>query len=899
MGIDLTFSKKMLQLMSDSDRQEPARLPKGSWLPFPRNPQFALRQDPLQALISLMLYKDGEEVSTQQQPVAIVGPDGSGKTQLALEFCYRCGHLFDGVHWIDTRHNSYLSAEIAMNGQVMSLPNWLNMIQEQARSTLSLWQSAHHLVVLDNLEDPEQVPEILKTLGHVQVLITTTSDRWLRESGIQVYNLEPMECKESLSLLRKVAPRLKKEKDAELEQLCVLAGNLALAVSLAGSHLKDYPRMSVKGYLAELEKAVAAPDPLLHDWLRRTTVSQPTNMAAIFMHSLGHLDPKSEQDQIARQILHLAGYCAPDIPIPPALLRKAIKAGDTGSLKTDFERALEDLYHLGLLVQTEEGPVVHCLVAELIRLTEGSRDGVIGKLAEAMVTLGQGYERRPLRESIIIRAHFETAMPYIEGAGLKQAGTLWSSLGYEYWMMGNHARSKICYERAIELDEKAFGPKDYRIAAEYYNLGRVLADNKDLLGAKDAYIRASAISSDYKVATEFYNIGNLLADQRERLAAKDCLERAAGIIEKIYGTEYPLYASYISRLGEILFDLDEYNAANSCFERVLSIHEKAYSSRPNHTQLAMDASHLGHVLKRQGDLQGAKTYFERALAINENPLNYGRDHLQVARDANNLGRVLRALGDLEGARACFERVLKINEQSRGLDLSDVTKALINMGLTLRELGQQEEAKPYFEKALAIDEIVYSTSDSSVATDVHRLGIALRSMGELPKAKACFERAVELEERVHGPEHANVATNLHHLARVLHEMKDLPAAKICYERALEIDRKRYGPQHSYVATDINDLGSLLQDIRDLEGAKSCFMQARKIDEMAHGLEHPNVARDINNLASVQKAMGDLQGALDSFAQAANIFEMFYGADHPKTKIVRQNQASVRRRLELKK
>ena len=52
---------------------------------------------------------------------AITGMGGIGKTQLAVEFAYRYGHKFKGVHWLDLRDPSQLETEIAKNGEQVAV----------------------------------------------------------------------------------------------------------------------------------------------------------------------------------------------------------------------------------------------------------------------------------------------------------------------------------------------------------------------------------------------------------------------------------------------------------------------------------------------------------------------------------------------------------------------------------------------------------------------------------------------------------------------------------------------------------------------------------------------------------------------------------------------------------
>ena len=93
-------------------------IPPGSYIPFPRNALFTGRDEELKKL-SALCEPDGSNIVISQ---AITGMGGIGKTQLAVEFAYRYGHCFKGVHWLDLRDPDSLDASIALCGIHMGLP---------------------------------------------------------------------------------------------------------------------------------------------------------------------------------------------------------------------------------------------------------------------------------------------------------------------------------------------------------------------------------------------------------------------------------------------------------------------------------------------------------------------------------------------------------------------------------------------------------------------------------------------------------------------------------------------------------------------------------------------------------------------------------------------------------
>ena len=68
-----------------------------------------------------------------------------------------------------------------------------------------------------------------------------------------------------------------------------------------------------------------------------------------------------------------------------------------------------------------------------------------------------------------------------------------NNLGCVLQDLGDLAGAKAHYERALAIDEAAYGPNHPEVATDVNNLGFVLQDLGDLAGAKAHYERALAI----------------------------------------------------------------------------------------------------------------------------------------------------------------------------------------------------------------------------------------------------------------------------------------------------------------------------------------------------------------------------------------------------------------------
>ena len=180
-------------------------LPIGSRIPFSPNPLFEGRVEDLKKIAETLLGKSNTGVVVNQ---AITGMGGLGKTQLAVEFAYRYGHYYRGVHWLDLADPSLLDSEIAQCGAEMSLADFPADQPSQVAFTLNTWKAdGPRLLVLDNFEAMEQVDNVLTHLRHssLHLLVISRRTDWTPASGLRPLPLELFTPEESLAFLMKVS----------------------------------------------------------------------------------------------------------------------------------------------------------------------------------------------------------------------------------------------------------------------------------------------------------------------------------------------------------------------------------------------------------------------------------------------------------------------------------------------------------------------------------------------------------------------------------------------------------------------------------------------------------------------------------------------------------------------
>jgi tetratricopeptide (TPR) repeat protein len=688
----------------------PADLPSGSYLPFPRNAFFTGRGEDLEKLKAALSGGGQPGVVIHQ---AITGMGGVGKTQLAVEFAYRYGHLFHGVHWLDLAVPEAFEAQIALCGSEMRLPAWPPTQPEQVAATLKAWkQDGPRLLILDNFEELAFAHQALVRLRHsnLRLLITSRRADWPGALGLTPLALEEFTPQESRDFLRNYLPESRAE-DAALDGLATRLGRLPLALELAGRYLERQPLLTVAAYLAQLE------NPFEHKSMQNWKAEQklPTGHDLSLLQTFARSWELVKEEKTQRLFIACA-YCAPNTMLPEALLAAALGDAGAGSPSPECGECSAELEGLGLF---KGGPSLHPLLAQFGRGLDAGRKS-LAQFSEALARLANqtNHEEDSTGNyslSAPLLPHVREAAGHAESAGLPAAGKLWNSFGYHIRYLADYAGAKAAFERALKFFEKHLGEEHPNVATLVNNLGGVLKELGDLAGAKAAY------------------------------------ERALKIDEAAYGPEHPSVATDVNNLGSALNELGDLAGAKAAYGRALKIDEATYG--PEHPRVATDVNNLGRVLQDLGDLARAKTAFERALKIDE--ATYGHEHPKVAIRVNNLGSVLQDLGDLAGAKAAYRRALKIDEAAYGPEHPNVATDVNNLGGVLKELGDLAGAKAAYGRALKIDEAAYGPEHPKVAIRVNNLGGVLQDLGDLAGARAACERALKIFKQFLPPGHPNI------------------------------------------------------------------------------------------------------------------------------------------------
>jgi WD40 repeat protein len=295
-------------------------------VPFLQNPGFVGREEDLQALHAAL----GAGGAVGIRPAGLTGMGGIGKTQLAVEYCYRYrGSYGGGVFWVNAA--AEWAEEFGALGEYLQPQLAGEPSGRRVRAAADyLKAQANCLLVLDNVEEPARIGQPVTAdlipAGLPCAVLLTTRRRdlgTLRAVEVTVLPLEP-----GLRLLLRGEGRADAAEagHSQYEEACAIyrmLGGLPLALEIAGAFLVEWPEVSLRALRARLQRqgaidtleAVDKETPAAD--LRRLHAAAVAATLREQWHALG---TGRAVDEDARLLLRAAGQLPEAAQVPAARL---------------------------------------------------------------------------------------------------------------------------------------------------------------------------------------------------------------------------------------------------------------------------------------------------------------------------------------------------------------------------------------------------------------------------------------------------------------------------------------------------------------------------------------------------------------------------------------------------
>jgi tetratricopeptide (TPR) repeat protein len=659
----------------------PSELPPVWSVPFHPNPFFTGRE---QLLAELEARLHAADVTVRR--VVLSGLGGVGKTSVAVEFVYRHHADYDLVWCVNGEQPASLLTDLAaLAGQLGLAPD---APQEAQVAALRGWLERHQrwLLVLDNVDDPQRVVELLPRSGTGHVLVTSrTAVGW--EPLASVLPVEVLNPADAAELLQTRAAETGPAAEAAAAKLAATLGGLPLALEQAGAYVASTGTVTLVGYVELF--ATRAPELLK----RGQPLSYQHTVATTWSLALQHL---RDTETAAVDLLTLASFLAPD-DLPQPLLAVhhdqlmeplATVAGDPLALAD----AVAALRRYSLIRVVADGLYIHRLLQTVIRTGLGVDDERVW-VATAVRLMRLGFPSDS--DSVAAWPECQRLLPHVLAVAdhgrrldLEPAASLWLLQQAAVYLRsrGQYRQARTLYEQTLAGRQQLLGDDHPDTLQSMHNLADIHRNLGDLQGAHQLFeqtlaARRRVLGDDHPDTLMSMNylavarraLGNLPGAQRlheQTLAAR----------QRVLGDDHPDTLTSMNHLAEIRRNLGDLKGALELHKRTLAARQRVLGDDHPHTLWSMND--LAETHRHLGDLQGALQLFEQTLAARQRVL--GDDHPHTLWSMNGLAETHRALGDLQGAYELHEQTLAARRRVLGDDHPDTLQSMNNLAQVRRE-----------------------------------------------------------------------------------------------------------------------------------------------------------------------------------------------------------------------
>ena len=732
-------------------------------VPCLRNIYFTGREEILALLHEKLATTDMEG---NPQLYALSGMGGIGKTQIAIEYVYRYGDLYETILWIHADTYQSLLADFVALAHLFDLPEKQDADQHAIIAAIKYWLCAHQrwLLIFDNVDDPKMMGKFIPTLCKGHVLLTTRC----QSVGPHIQNIEvtTLKYQEGVLFLLRRAKRIALNETSidtsepaytAAQQVYDLLDGLPLALDQAAAYI-DETQICFQDYLDLYATHRTA---LLQMCESGSEKQYPFSVATTWLLSFERIESLNSS---AADLLRLLAFLHPD-SIPDVLLTTAAcELGDT------LNQAISDPLRFNNLIGVLRR-------FSLIRRHPETKTLALHRLVQTVLIDAMSEEARYIWAERVLRA-VNRAFPGGEFL-------TWSEC--QLYLPHTQACASIVERWQIESLDAA---RLFSRAGSYLNERGHYTESERLLHLSLAINEKKLSWNHPDLARSLHDIGVLYQALEQHGRAEPLLKRAFDIRELVLPLDHPDLAASYNCMGLLYTAIGKYEQAEPLLQKALEIRLKAFG--PIHVDVAESLNELAMLYDRLGKHEQAEYFYRSTLTtIEQLP---GSPHPLLAVAYNNIAKFYTEQEKYAEAEPLFHQSLAIAGQVLGLDHPKVVIGLNNLAGLYLQQGKIIEAESLLLNTLKRTEQTWGTDHPYVSSSLRHLANLYYKQKKHKEAEALMERTLSIRERTFGPNHPSVADCFCYLAQIYIRQERYKEAETMYQHALSIQEQVLGPTH---------------------------------------------------------------------------------------------------------
>jgi tetratricopeptide (TPR) repeat protein len=751
-----------------------------SVIPFLRNQSFVGRELQL-AELEAKLFSNTQTTTT----LAIVGPGGTGKSQLALEAAFRTkqNSRSCSVFWMDASDRDSLYRSYAIVAQKLSIPGCdddqadTKQIVERCIAGISARKC---LLVFDNVEraviSPSGLPttesastNLAEFLPHSKLcsIIFTTTESNIAEAlapqnVIALHELTPDTALRMLQS-RMAMPFSNTEQQTTMHLLKELL-YLPLAIAQAAAYM-NASSMTVQQYQAQLDQhkdaALQYSDNSSEGEQRECSLRK--TIAAILSLSISRV---YNSDIVAIDYLFIAA-CVDRKDISLDLLK-----ADSPRAREDAVKVL-DKYALVTRRPAESALDVHQLVHDVLRtrlqaqgqLQQWTQRAII-KLAE--VFPNNDYSNRSKWRRLLPHALFTLSHSQTADSNEERLDLAWKCAGSLF----NDGRYKEAEELQVQVMQAT---------------KRVLGDeHPDTL----------------------LSMGNLASTYRNQGRWKEAEELQVQVMQatkRVLGDEHPDTLTSMGNLASTYSDQERWKEAEELEVQVMQATKRVLGDEHPDTLITM--GNLASTYRDQGRWKEAEELQVQVMQMRKRVL--GDEHPDTLTSMGNLALTYSNQERWKEAEELQVQVMQATKRVLGDDHPDTLLSMDNLALTYSDQERWKEAEELQVQVMQIRKRVLGDEHPDTLLSMDDLASTYSDQERWKEAEELQVQVMQMRKRVLGDDHPDTLLSMDDLASTYSDQERWKEAEELEVQVMQIRKRVLGDDHPDTLLSMNNLAFTLQ------------------------------------------------------------------------------------------
>jgi tetratricopeptide (TPR) repeat protein len=827
-----------------------------SIIPFFQNDHFVGRESQL-AEVGAKLSED-----KQATTLTIVGPAGTGKSQLALEIAHRTRKKNKNcsIFWIDASDIDSLYQSYASIAQKLDIPGWDNEktdIRQLVKHHLSRKGAERWLLVFDNADDinlwssglskarAANLVDYLPQSKTGSIIFTTTNNDIAKKLPLQnIIELGEMTPDMAQRMLENylntpVSGSEQQESKLLLQELSYLP--LAIVQAAAYINTRNITLESYRSQLLEQkEKAVECSSEVLEGKLREHDAKGPvattlliamdqirrtTPLAADYLLFVACVDRKDipldllkaaspyEREDTIRILNRYAlitrrpAESAIDIhQLPHRALRNWLQNQET--LDQWTEQAIKWL--LSIFPDHDHGNrskwrrlLPHARYALSHRLSEqegADRMSLIWKCAMALLSDGRYNEAEELFEQVM-----ETRKRVL---GDEHPDTLASmaNLASTYWNQGRWKEAEELNMQVIETRKRVLGDEHPSTLTSMNNLALTYRDQGRWKEAEELNMqvietRKRVLGDEHPdTLTSMANLASTYRNQGRWKEAEELQANELEICSRVLGNEHPDTLTSMANLASTYRNQGWWKEAEELDVQVMETRKRVLGDEHPDTLTSM--ANLASTYWNQGRWKEAEELNVQVMETRKRVL--GDEHPSKLASMANLASTYWNQGRWKEAEELDVQVMETLKRVLGEGHPSTLASMNNLALTYMNQGRWEEAEQLFVQVMETFKRVFGEEHPSTLTSVANLALTYRNQGRWKEAEELEVQVMETRKKVLGDEHPDTLTSMANLAYTWNSQSRNEEAISLMEKCFELQRQILGTHHPNTETSLEAL-----------------------------------------------------------------------------------------------